>query len=131
MAKVVVINTKGGVGKSTISLQIAVPYIFKKTRIKVEHFEFDDENQDAAAFYDSTIANIHHEKVEKTELRDRITDILVDNDNVVFDIGANKTASYMLDAFVESGMLNMIDLIIIPLMDGENDAISAAMSILK
>jgi cellulose biosynthesis protein BcsQ len=125
LAKIVVINTKGGVGKSTISLQVAVSFIYQKTGKKVELYEFDDENQDAQAFIESDIVNVHHEKVEQAELRDRVTDIILDNEDIVFDIGANKTANYLLDAFIQSGMLNMLDLVIIPLMDGENDAISA------
>ena len=131
MAKIVVINTKGGVGKSTISVQVGATYLYATTRQKVEHFEFDDENQDAAAFYDSSILNIHHEKVERAELREKITDTLVDYENVVIDVGANKTATKFLDALIDSGMLNMLDLIIIPLMDGENDAISAANTYFK
>jgi cellulose biosynthesis protein BcsQ len=131
LAKIVVINTKGGVGKSTISVQIGVTYLYAKTRQRVDHFEFDDENQDAAAFYDSSILNIHHEKVGRAELREKITDTLIDYENVVIDVGANKTATKFLDALIDSGMLNMVDLIIIPLMDGENDATSAANTYFK
>jgi cellulose biosynthesis protein BcsQ len=131
LAKIVVLNTKGGVGKSTISVQVGVAYLYAKTRQKIDHFEFDDENQDAAAFYDSSILNIHHEKVERAELREKITDTLVDYENVVIDVGANKTATKFLDALIDSGMLNMLDLIIIPLMDGENDATSAANTYFK
>ncbi len=122
---IAIINSKGGVGKSTISMQIASTYIFQATGKKVNHFEFDDENQDNISFKQSNIINTHTQKVEKTNLRDKLTDILMDNDNVVIDIGANKTTMYLLEALDKSGMVFKIDLFIVPLMDGESDANSA------
>jgi cellulose biosynthesis protein BcsQ len=122
---IVIINSKGGVGKSTISMQVATTYIFQATGKKVNHFEFDDENQDNVSFAKSSIINVFTKQVTKTNLTNTLCDILVDNENVVIDIGANKTTVYLIEALLKSGMVFDIDLFLIPLTDGESDAKSA------
>ena len=41
------------------------------------------------------------------------------------DVGANKTTTYFVSSLIDSGMIDAIDLIVIPLSDGELDAINA------
>jgi cellulose biosynthesis protein BcsQ len=123
--KIVVLNSKGGVGKSTISIQVASAYIFSKTGKKISHYEFDDENQDSMSFRSSEVMSVNASQVARTDLRSDITDIILEHENLVLDIGANKTTVYFLEALIDSGMIHAIDLFIIPLMDGENDALSA------
>jgi len=122
---IVVINSKGGVGKSTISIQIAATYIYQLTGKKVNHYEFDDENQDNISFKKSSIVNIHTQTVAKTDLKEKLADILLDKENIVIDIGAGKTTVYFLRGLLNSGMIYTIDLFIIPLSDGESDALGA------
>lgn len=122
---ITIINTKGGVGKSTISMQVASAYLYQSTSKMVNHFEFDDENRDNLSFEHSNIVNTNTQEVQKSNLRDVLTDILLENDNVVIDVGGNKTTIYFIEALLESGMNHSIDLFIIPLMDGESDALSA------
>ncbi len=123
--KIAVINTKGGVGKSTISMQLIVPYLYQKSQNPVSFFEFDDENEDSISFEKSRLVWLERVGVAGQDLREELRDILLLENNIVMDIGANKTAVYVLDALVESGMVYALDSVVIPLMDGELDATSA------
>lgn len=118
-------NTKGGVGKSTISTQIVAPYLYKLHKTKVKYYEFDDENDDSKSFYDCEILDINQISVENSDLRDVLADILLEKEDICIDIGANKTTTYIFNALLDSGMFNVLNMIVIPLMDGEVDAVSA------
>ena len=42
--KVLVVSSKGGVGKSTIAMQVIVPYLYRQNNNNlIDFFEFDDE----------------------------------------------------------------------------------------
>lgn len=123
--KVAVVNTKGGVGKSTVSMQLVVPYLYQKTNIPVSYFEFDDENEDSISFEKSKLIWLERVSVAGKDLREEVRDILLLENNIVLDIGANKTAVYVLSALIETGMIYALDSVVVPLMDGELDATSA------
>lgn len=123
--KILVANTKGGVGKSTVSMQVLVPFLFEATKTPVTLYEFDDENEDSKSFGDSRIVKTVQVKVATTELREKIGEIMLDDSSAVIDVGANKTASIIVKALCDGGMIHALDLAVIPLMDGEIDAVSA------
>lgn len=124
--KIAVLNTKGGVGKSTVSMQLIVPYLYRiNSNSPVSFFEFDDENEDAISFDKSRLVWIEKVRVSGADLRETLRDILLLDNNICIDIGANKTTVYILDALIDSGMVYALDLVAIPLMDGELDAVSA------
>ncbi len=123
--KIAVINTKGGVGKSTISMQLVVPFLFQKSQNPVSFFEFDDENEDSISFEKSKLIWIERIGVSGHDLREELRDILLLENHICMDVGANKTAVYVMDALVDSGMIYALDAVVIPLMDGELDATSA------
>ncbi len=123
--KIAVINTKGGVGKSTVSMQLIVPYLFQKSNTPISFFEFDDENEDSISFEKSKLVWLEKIKISGSDLREELRDILLLENNIVMDVGANKTAIYVLDALIDSGMIYALDAVVIPLMDGELDATSA------
>ncbi len=123
--KIAVINTKGGVGKSTVSMQLIVPYLFQKSQTPISFFEFDDENEDSISFEKSRLVWLEKVPVLGKDLREELRDILLLENNIVMDVGANKTAVFVLDALIESGMIYALDAVVIPLMDGELDAASA------
>ena len=127
MSKIIVLNSKGGVGKSTTSTQILAPFLYIKNgqNDKVNLIEFDDENEDSLSFENSDILIPKRVKIEGNDLDSALTDNVLDFDDVVLDIGGNKTTTYVIDSLVDSGIINAFDLIVIPLTDGEQDALNA------
>jgi cellulose biosynthesis protein BcsQ len=126
MAKVVILNAKGGVGKSTISMQVVVPYLYLRSDNNiVNYYEFDDENEDSKSFINSKLVNSNQVKVIDSNLREIIADIVLRDEHMCIDVGANKTTSYFVQSLIDSGMIDAIDMIVIPLADGELDAINA------
>ncbi|BAF69712.1 ParA family protein [Nitratiruptor sp. SB155-2] len=123
--KIAVINTKGGVGKSTISMQLLAPFLYEKQGSAISFFEFDDENEDSLSFDKSKIVWLEKVRISGQDLRDTLRDILLMDTSIIMDVGANKTAVYVLEALIDSGMIYALDAVVIPLMDGELDATSA------
>ncbi len=123
--KIAVINTKGGVGKSTISMQLVVPYLYQKFKNPISFFEFDDENEDSISFEKSKLVWLEKVRVAGRDLREELREILLLDNHICLDVGANKTAVYVIDALLDSGMIYTLDVAVIPLMDGELDATSA------
>jgi len=126
--KILVISSKGGVGKSTISMQVIAPYLFVHNNKKaIKYYEFDDENRDYLSFGGSNLSIKANIDTTNDFLRDEITDIFSKNESICVDIGGNKTTTLALKAFKDSGMINLVDLVVIPLLDGEQDGINASM----
>jgi deoxyadenosine/deoxycytidine kinase len=124
--KIIVISSKGGVGKSSITMQLIAPYLYQKTGKVVSFYEFDDENSDCLSYGASNLTKRELVEVSSNILREKITDIISKDETACFDIGGNKTTSVVLDALHENGMIHFIDLVVIPLLDGEQDGINAS-----
>lgn len=126
MSKIVVLNAKGGVGKSTVSMQVIVPYLYTRNGSKaINYYEFDDENEDSKSFVNSKLVESSQVKVMDSNLRDVVTDVILQDIPMCIDVGANKTTNYFVSSLLDSGMIHGIDLVVIPLSDGELDAINA------
>ena len=123
--KILVANAKGGAGKSTVSMQVLVPYLFRNSNEQVVLYEFDDENEDSKSYADSRIVKTEQIKVSNKNMRDELQNILISDTTLCIDVGANKTATMVIDALKDSGMIFYLDLVVIPMMDGEIDAVSA------
>jgi MinD-like ATPase involved in chromosome partitioning or flagellar assembly len=125
--KFIVLNTKGGVGKSTLSMQILAPFLYVKNgqNDKVNLIEFYDENSDSKSFDNSNIVIAKRYKISGNDLDSTLTDISLDNDNLIVDVGGNKTTTYMLDSLKNTNLIDVFDCVFIPLTDGEQDAINA------
>jgi len=132
--RVAVISSKGGVGKSTISMQLVVPYLFEKNNNQVvSHYEFDDENNDSSSFGASILTKRKQVSVASPLLREELAEIFAKDEALCLDIGANKTTMTVIEALNDSGMINFLDLVVIPILDGEQDAVNASFiySVLK
>jgi len=124
--KILVGNTKGGVGKSTTSVQILAPFLFELGgNISVSLVEFDDENKDADTFCNSSLIEASQISLVGTDLIGTLGDLVLSHEHLIVDIGGNKTTSNLLWALENSGMMEGFDMFVIPLMDGEQDAVNA------
>ncbi|MCU7836790.1 MAG: ParA family protein [gamma proteobacterium symbiont of Taylorina sp.] len=125
--KILTISSKGGVGKSTIAMQIVTPYLYLlNNKNPIKYYEFDDDNKDYLSFGASNLSVRKTVNISDDFIRDEITEIFSQNESVCVDIGGNKTTTLALNAFKQSGMIYFIDLVIIPLLDGEQDGINAS-----
>lgn len=131
--KIAVISSKGGVGKSTVSMQLIVPYLFEKSQEVVSHYEFDDENSDSSSFGASHLSKRAQISVASPLLRETLATLLAKDESICLDIGANKTTMTLIEALDDSGMIHYLDLVVIPMLDGEQDGINASFiySVLK
>lgn len=124
--KIICINTKGGVGKSTVSAQVIVPYLHtQKGNEFVNLFEFDDENQDAKSFNLSKILNAKQFKVTGSDIDATLTEIITEYEDCIIDVGGNKTTTFIMESLRQTNLIYMLDAVVIPLTDGEQDAINA------
>jgi len=126
---IIIPQTKGGVGKSTVAMQVIAPYLYKKHGKKITYIEIDDENNDSQSFTRTEIVNKKMLGTNRlTELDELI--LMDDNHEVIVDVGGNKTSSLVLDEIKKVGTFNNIKWII-PLGDGELDGKNAIATMKK
>lgn len=126
---IIIPQTKGGVGKSTVAMQVIAPYLYKKHGKKVTYIEIDDENNDSQSFNRTNIVNKKMLGTNKlTELDEMI--LMDDNHEVIVDVGGNKTSSLVLEEIKKVGSFGNVKWII-PLGDGELDGKNAIATMKK
>lgn len=124
--KTLVIQTKGGVGKSTVSMQCIAPYMLSRFG-KATLIELDDENHDSEAFTKSKIETQQHLVGQEGLAGHSVEKLFLDiaDENVVIDVGGNRTAKMTLEHIGEMGFDAMIDMIVIPVSSNGQDIINA------
>jgi hypothetical protein len=126
---IIIPQTKGGVGKSTLAMQVLAPYLYKKHGKKITYIEIDDENNDSKSFNRTEIVNKRMLQTNKLKELDEL--ILVDdNHEVIVDVGGNKTSTLVLDEIKKVGTFNNVKWIV-PLGDGELDGKNAIATMRK
>lgn len=94
------INSKGGVGKSTTANQILSSYLYHLNNTPVQLIEIDDENNDSAIFSQSKILQTKSLPTAKIK---EIDEIFISEEDIILDIGGNKTATLFLDEMRKLG----------------------------
>ena len=126
---IIIPQTKGGVGKSTVAMQVIAPYLYKKHGKKITYIEIDDENNDSKSFTRTEIVNKRMLGTNKLSELDELI-LMDDNHEVIVDVGGNKTSSLVLEEIKKVGSFGNIKWII-PLGDGELDGKNAIATMKK
>jgi len=123
---IAILNTKGGASKSTVALQVAAAYFLHKKE-DVDLIEFDDENKDSTSFNESSIRTKQVKVGDGKDISQILRETLLDKNlqNIVLDVGGNKTTTIFISGLQKSSLYNKIDLIIIPTSGGEQDTKNA------
>jgi hypothetical protein len=126
---IIIPQTKGGVGKSTVAMQVIAPYLYKKHGKPVTYIEIDDENNDSRSF---TATKIVNKKMLKTNHLSQLDEMILmdDNHEVIVDVGGNKTSTLVLDEISKVGTFGNVKWII-PMGDGELDGKNAIATMKK
>lgn len=122
--KIAVVNTKGGSSKSTNSFQI-VGSFFLKNEVQMELLELDDENKDSQNFTNSSIKSRQIEVGDGSFLNETLRKELLNDKNIILDIGGNKTTTLFVNSLKNSRLYKKVDLFIIPLSGGNQDLVNA------
>ncbi len=121
----VITNGKGGAAKSTNAQQVAATFSLSKNR-EVTLYELDDENQDSASFTKTKIKTEQIKLGDYSGLTNQLRELFLGNKNdVVIDIGGNRTTTEFLKALNASRMYKKVDLFIIPITSGSQDVKNA------
>lgn len=123
---ILILNTKGGSGKSTTALQVASTFFLSKGE-PAELCELDNQNQDAAAF---TATSVKTRQVQvdanAKDLNATVRDLFINSSvNTVIDVGGNETTSKFILSLKQTNMYKLVNLIIIPISSGAQDFINA------
>ncbi len=126
---IIIPQTKGGVGKSTVAMQVIAPYLYKKHGKKVTYIEIDDENNDSRSF---TRTEIVDKKMLQTTHLTQLDELILmdDNHEIIVDVGGNKTSTLVLEEIAKVGSFNNIKWIV-PMGDGELDGKNAIATMKK
>jgi len=126
---IIIPQTKGGVGKSTVAMQVIAPYLYKKHGKKVTYIEIDDENNDSQSFTRTEIVNKKMLSTNRIQELDEMI-LMDDNHEIIVDVGGNKTSSLVLEEISKVGTFGNVKWII-PMGDGELDGKNAIATMKK
>ncbi len=129
--KILIINTKGGTGKSTIAMQVIAPFLYEKNgKNPVDLFIFDPQNNESDYISKSQIIrsigifqkDSKRENVKNYKTIESFSSAIAQSDQAVVDIGANQsTDDFTNKILVGNRMIERFDLVIIPLKSGAGD----------
>lgn len=113
---ILVINFKGGASKSTNS-SILASFLNDSRLIEIDKINQSDERIDSGGYYKSFQLDF---KNETSESFFQFEDMLLEEGIKIIDVGAVKLEAFH-SAMIAQNLYPIIDLFIIPAMDGEDD----------
>lgn len=124
------INTKGGAGKSTTSMQLLAPWKLSNNE-KAVVVELDDQNQDSEDYSSSVVEAYQHRVGKEARIHASFEKLIQGymNKDPILDIGGNKTSDLTLQTLGATGAFLMIDLIVIPISSTGTDVKNARKTI--
>ncbi|WP_248747866.1 hypothetical protein [Pseudomonas sp. MWU12-2037] len=122
------VSTKGGVGKSTLSQQVAATYLLSRLG-QANLIELDDLNLDSAWMNDSAVKTTQQPVGDDAMRAVEAVMFGQGRNSFVLDVGGNRTAESTLSSLGEAGLLSRFDLILIPLRDEGQDCENARRTI--
>ncbi len=122
----IVINTKGGVGKSTVASQFLTAYASYKQdgKNKVSYAEIDDQNQNLKNLENSEI--VAGQMIDTEMIDYALTEIAIGRDDMVVDVGGNITAANTLKALADQGGMFNGAVYYVPVLDSKQDMQNAS-----
>ena len=118
--KIIVINDRGGVGKSTVAQQIIAPYLFSTSgNKKVPYYSLESKDE---GFTETNIIIPTYMEVKKETFDNLFINLFSRNESSIFDIGCEKTSETVLHSLVNTGLIYGVDLFVIPLTNGKKEA---------
>lgn len=117
---IAVLSTKGGVGKSKISIEVAAAYLASKGHQPTIRL-LDDHNADDANYTDTSISFERVAVESAQKLSDNFRQAIDTGETgVVIDVGGNKTTTAFIEALSFNDIaLRDLDLLIIPVADND------------
>lgn len=122
--KILIGNGKAGLGKSTVAAQLIAPFLFmmnNNTPINLYTMESAQDNN----LFNTFILNAINVEVKENSFNNTMINLYSKDEHAIFDIGGGKTTSIVLETLKNTGLIDGIDLFVIPITDGQHEALKA------
>lgn len=121
----VICSTKGGVGKSAFAMHVIAPYVKGRfgqaALIEIDDYNFDSDDYSKSGIGTETMP-LHK---GASRIVERLLERSMLGENIVLDIGGNKTCGEMLGAIGDSALRSRIDAFLIPVSQTGKDVQNA------
>lgn len=121
--KILMLNSSGSVGKTTIAAQLIAPYLYMNFRDRINLYTLWSYKKPHS--FSSDIINIVDIQAKEDTFSNLLINIYSKDEPAIFDIGAEHTTGIALNALVDTSIIFGIDLFVVPLTKGQKEAIDA------